>query len=120
MSTTTLTFGQQLAFAGRTLTRGLNETLAAQGVEPATWYALITLNTYGPMPVERFREELEQAPESASIEDLGGLVDLSDGVVRLSEAGRGRLGTARAARPARTGRPPAQFASPDGAAPSRA
>jgi hypothetical protein len=97
MSTTTLTFGQQLAFAGRTLTRGLNETLAAQGVEPATWYALITLNTYGPMPVERFREE------------LGGLVDVSDGVVHLSEAGRERFTTVRAAVQARTDKLLGQF-----------
>jgi hypothetical protein len=109
MSTTTLTFGQQLAFAGRTLTRGLNETLAAQGVEPATWYALITLNTYGPMPVERFREELERAPETASVEELGGLVDVSDGVVHLSEAGRERFTTVRAAVQARTDKLLGQF-----------
>ena len=109
MSTPALTFGQQLAFAGRTLTRGLNETLATQGVDPATWYALITLNTYGPMPVERFREELEQAPESAPIEDLRGLVDLGDGVVSLSEAGRDRFADVRAAVQARTDRLLAQF-----------
>ena len=106
---TTLTFGQQLAFAGRTLTRGLNETLATQGVEPATWYALITLNTYGPMEVERLREELEQAPETASIEELGELVSVSEGIVDLSETGRERFATVRAAVQARTDKLLGQF-----------
>jgi DNA-binding MarR family transcriptional regulator len=106
---TNLTFGQQLAFAGRTLTRGLNETLAKQGVEPATWYALITLNTHGPMEVERLREELEQAPETASIDELGDLVAVSDGIVDLSESGRERFATVRAAVQARTDRLLGQF-----------
>jgi hypothetical protein len=99
---TSLTFGQQLAFAGRTLGRGLNETLAKQDTEPATWYALITLSTYGAMPVERLREELEQAPETASIDELGDLVSVSDGIVDLTETGRQRFATVRAAVQART------------------
>jgi hypothetical protein len=99
---TTLTFGQQLAFAGRNLTKGLHATLAKQDMEPASWYALITLSTYGPMPEDRLREELAQAPATGSIEDLGDLVSISDGVVALSEAGRERFETVRAAVQART------------------
>jgi hypothetical protein len=78
-------------------------------VEPATWYALITLNTYGPMPVERFREELEQAPETASVDELDDLLAVSDGVVDLSEAGRLRFAEVRAAVQARTDKLLGQF-----------
>jgi hypothetical protein len=99
---TTLTFGQQLAFAGRNLTKGLNATLAKQGMEPATWYALITLSTYGPMAVERLREELAQAPETAAIDDLGDLISVSGDTVELSAAGRARFDTVREAVQART------------------
>jgi predicted house-cleaning noncanonical NTP pyrophosphatase (MazG superfamily) len=106
---TTLTFGQQLAFAGRTLGKGLNETLAKQGMEPATWYALITLSTYGPMPVDRLREELAQAPETAAIEDLTDLVSVSDGTVDLTAAGRERFETVRVAVQARTQKLLGQF-----------
>jgi len=106
---TTLTFGQQLAFAGRTLGKGLNETLAKQGMEPATWYALITLSTYGPMPVDRLREELAQAPETAAIEDLSDLVSVSDGTVDLTAAGRERFETVRVAVQARTQKLLGQF-----------
>jgi predicted house-cleaning noncanonical NTP pyrophosphatase (MazG superfamily) len=106
---TTLTFGQQLAFAGRTLGKGLNETLAKQGMEPATWYALITLSTYGPMPVDRLREELAQAPETAAIEDLSDLVSVSDGTVDLTAVGRERFETVRVAVQARTQKLLGQF-----------
>lgn len=99
---TTLTFGQQLAFAGRNLTKGLHATLAKNDTEPATWYALITLSTYGPMPVERLREELAQAPATASIEELGDLVSVSEGSVDLSPAGRERFETVRDAVQTRT------------------
>ena len=99
---TTLTFGQQLAFAGRNLTKGLHATLAENDTEPATWYALITLSTYGPMPVERLREELAQAPATASIEELGDLVSVSEGSVDLSPAGRERFETVRDAVQTRT------------------
>src|SRR5262249_731863 len=99
---TTLTFGQQLAFAGRNLSKGLHETLAKQDMEPATWYALITLATYGDMPVDRLTEELAQAPETASIDELGDLVSVGDGNVDLSAAGRERFETVRAVVQART------------------
>jgi hypothetical protein len=106
---TTLTFGQQLAFAGLTLGKGLNETLAGQGVEPATWYALITLSTYGAMPVARLNEELARAPETAAIDELGNLVSVSDGMVDLTAAGRERFATVRAAVQARTDKLLGQF-----------
>jgi hypothetical protein len=99
---TTLTFGQQLAFAGRNLTKGLHATLAKHDMEPATYYALITLSTYGPMPVERLREELAQAPATASVEDLEGLVSVNDGLVELTAVGRERFETVRAVVQART------------------
>jgi hypothetical protein len=99
---TTLTFGQQLAFAGRNLTKGLHATLAKHDMEPATYYALITLSTRGPMPVERLQEELAQAPATASIEDLEGLVSVNDGIVELTAAGRERFETVRAVVQART------------------
>jgi hypothetical protein len=99
---TTLTFGQQLAFAGRNLTKGLHATLARHDMEPATWYALITLSTYGRMPVERLREELAQAPSTASIDELGDLVSVSEDSVDLSAAGRERFETVRDAVQTRT------------------
>jgi hypothetical protein len=99
---TTLTFGQQLAFAGRNLTKGLHATLAKHDMEPATYYALITLSTYGPMPVERLREELAQAPATASIDELGHLVSVRDGTIELGAEGRARFETVRQAVQART------------------
>jgi hypothetical protein len=99
---TTLTFGQQLAFAGRNLTKGLHATLAKHDMEPATYYALITLSTYGRMPVERLQEELAQAPATASVEDLEGLVSVNDGLVELTAVGRERFEAVRAVVQART------------------
>ena len=100
----TLTFGQQVAFAGRNLTRGLHATLANHDMEPATWYALITLSTYGAMPVERLREELAQAPATASVDELvdQGLVSVSEGTAELTARGTARFETVREAVQART------------------
>ena len=100
----TLTFGQQLAFAGRTLTKGLHATLAKHDVEPATWYAFMTLSTYGPMPVERLREELAQAPAVAPVDELAGagLVSVEEGIADLTPDGRARFDTVREAVQART------------------
>jgi DNA-binding MarR family transcriptional regulator len=87
----TLTFGQQLAFTSRALTRRLHRTLANRDVEPATWYALITINTIGPaVPIDALREELSQAPAVASLDELAsdGLIQVSDGVVDLTDEGR--------------------------------
>jgi DNA-binding MarR family transcriptional regulator len=101
---TTLTFGQQLAFAGRALTKGLHATLARHDMEPATWYALITLSTYGPTPVDRLREELAQAPATASVDELAdqGLVSIPDGTAELTSQGTERFETVRQAVQART------------------
>jgi DNA-binding MarR family transcriptional regulator len=101
---TTMSFGQQLAFAGRNLTKGLHATLARHDMEPATWYALITLSTYGPMPVERLQEELAQAPAVASIDELAneGLIGVIDGNAALTDAGRERFEHVREAVQART------------------
>jgi DNA-binding MarR family transcriptional regulator len=84
-----LTFGQQLAFAHRTLTRRLHLTLEKEGVAPATWYALITLNTRGAMTVDALREELAQAPAVASVDELShqGLVSVSDEIANLTPEG---------------------------------
>ena len=94
----TLTFGQQLAFAHRTLTRRLHMTLERQGVTPGTWYALITISTLGPaVPVDRLREELAQAPAAVSLEGLAseGLIAISDGAVDLTSEGTALFGRLR-------------------------
>jgi DNA-binding MarR family transcriptional regulator len=100
----TLTFGQQLAFAGRTLTRGLHTTLAKNGMEPAQWYALMTLTTYGAMPVERLRGELAQAPATASIDELveQRIIGIDGGVADVAPHGKAVFETAREAVKART------------------
>jgi hypothetical protein len=54
------------------------------------------------MPVERLREELAQAPATASIDELGHLVSVRDGTIELGAEGRARFETVRQAVQART------------------
>jgi DNA-binding MarR family transcriptional regulator len=100
----TLTFGQQIAFAERNLTRGLHATLAKHDVQGETWYALITLSTNGPMPLDRLNDELAQAPATASVDELSeqGLVSITDGIVDLTPQGRELFGRIREVVQART------------------
>jgi DNA-binding MarR family transcriptional regulator len=48
MTTQTISFGQTLAFAERTLSAGLRQHLAERGTTPETWYALQLIATRGP------------------------------------------------------------------------
>jgi DNA-binding MarR family transcriptional regulator len=48
MTTPTVSFGQTLAFAERTLTEVLRRHLAERDTEPETWYALQLIGTRGP------------------------------------------------------------------------
>jgi DNA-binding MarR family transcriptional regulator len=48
MTPQTISFGQTLAFAERTLSAGLRQHLAERGTTPETWYALQLIATRGP------------------------------------------------------------------------
>jgi DNA-binding MarR family transcriptional regulator len=48
MTTPTVSFGQTLAFAERTLTEVLRRHLAERDTKPETWYALQLIGTRGP------------------------------------------------------------------------
>jgi DNA-binding MarR family transcriptional regulator len=48
MTTPTVSFGQTLAFAERTLSAGLRQHLAERETTPETWYALQLVATRGP------------------------------------------------------------------------
>jgi DNA-binding MarR family transcriptional regulator len=48
MTTPTVSFGQTLAFAERTLTEVLRRHLAERNTTPETWYALQLIGTRGP------------------------------------------------------------------------
>jgi DNA-binding MarR family transcriptional regulator len=48
MTTPTVSFGQTLAFAERTLSAGLRQHLAECEITPETWYALQLVATRGP------------------------------------------------------------------------
>jgi DNA-binding MarR family transcriptional regulator len=48
MTPQTISFGQTLAFAERTLSAGLRQHLAERGTMPETWYALQLIATRGP------------------------------------------------------------------------
>jgi DNA-binding MarR family transcriptional regulator len=106
---TTLTFGQQLAFAHRALGGPLRRTLATRGVEPGTWYALITIATRGSaVPAVELRSLLAEASDVESVEGLldrleaEGLIAVDDGTVDSTPEGKALFASLRETVQART------------------
>jgi DNA-binding MarR family transcriptional regulator len=62
MTTPTVSFGQTLAFAERTLTEVLRRHLAERDTKPETWYALQLIGTRGPgLAREALTRDLESS-----------------------------------------------------------
>jgi hypothetical protein len=82
-------FGMTLAFAERTLTKRLHETLAGAQTAPATWYTLqLTAPARPAIGPDALHEDLAGAP-SLDADSARAAIDglVADGLIRVDEGG---------------------------------